>query len=77
MNQSYSTLVHLSVSDENYNDARVALIQSNHWSHVAIIHQDSIDASLVQQKKKHIHQRSISKIELFSLDDGKISEKTQ
>ncbi|CAF2140104.1 unnamed protein product [Rotaria magnacalcarata] len=46
-NQSYSTLVRLSVSDENYNDARVAFIKYNNWSHTAIIHQDSIEQSLV------------------------------
>ncbi|CAF3410764.1 unnamed protein product [Rotaria socialis] len=47
VNQSYSTLVRLSVSDENYNDARVAFIKYNNWSHTAIIHQDSIEQSLV------------------------------
>ena len=38
----------LSVSDENYNDARVALIKENNWTNVAIIHQDSIEYSLVR-----------------------------
>jgi hypothetical protein len=37
------------VSDENYNDARVAFIKYNNWSHVAIIHQDSIEHSLVKE----------------------------
>ena len=35
------------MSDENYNNARVEFIKSNNWSHVAIIHQDSIEHSLV------------------------------
>jgi len=42
------------VSDENYNDARVAFIKYNNWSHVAIIHQDSIEHSLVNKNKNSI-----------------------
>jgi hypothetical protein len=63
-------LVRLSVSDENYNDARVAFIKYNNWSHVAIIHQDSIEHSLVNKKKKNVFFLILS---LYS-DDGTISE---
>lgn len=49
----------LSVSDENYNDARVAFIKENNWTNVAIIHQDSIEYSLVKN--------------LFSIDFHRIS----
>ncbi|UJR31761.1 hypothetical protein I4U23_019239 [Adineta vaga] len=62
-NESYSTLVRLSVSDENFNDARVAFIKSNHWSHVAIIHQDSIEHSLMTaQLAKRLNLSNITVI---------------
>ncbi|CAF1614382.1 unnamed protein product, partial [Rotaria sp. Silwood1] len=62
-NESYSTLVRLSVSDENYNDARVAFIKYNNWSHVAIIHQDSIEHSLMMAKlAKHLNESNINVI---------------
>ncbi|CAF1479487.1 unnamed protein product [Rotaria magnacalcarata] len=60
-NQSYSTLVRLSVSDENYNDARVAFIKYNNWSHTAIIHQDSIEQSLMMAKlAKYLNESNIN-----------------
>ncbi|CAF0736219.1 unnamed protein product [Adineta steineri] len=60
-NQSYSTLVRLSVSDENYNDARVAFIEYNQWSHVAIIHQDSIEHSLMMAKlAKRLNESNVN-----------------
>ncbi|CAF4323729.1 unnamed protein product, partial [Rotaria sordida] len=62
-NESYSTLVRLSVLDENYNDARVAFIKYNNWSHVAIIHQDSIEHSLMMAKlAKHLNESNINVI---------------
>ncbi|CAF4130293.1 unnamed protein product [Rotaria socialis] len=61
VNQSYSTLVRLSVSDENYNDARVAFIKYNNWSHTAIIHQDSIEQSLMMAKlAKYLNESNIN-----------------
>ncbi|CAF2702261.1 unnamed protein product [Rotaria sp. Silwood2] len=60
-NESYSTLVRLSVSDENYNDARVAFVKYNNWSHVAIIHQDSIEHSLMMAKlAKSLNESNIN-----------------
>ncbi|CAF1199983.1 unnamed protein product [Rotaria sordida] len=62
-NQTYSTLVRLSVSDENYNDARVAFIKYNNWSHVAILHQDSIEYSLMMAKlAKRLNESNINVI---------------
>ncbi|CAF0871402.1 unnamed protein product [Adineta ricciae] len=62
-NQTYSTLVRLSVWDENYNDARVAFIQANNWSRVAIIHQDSIEHSLMMAKlAKRLNESNIEVI---------------
>ena len=75
MNQSYSTFVRLAVSDENYNDARVALIRSYRWSHVAIIHQDSIDASLVRNSS--FEKRREKKNASASLDGGEIGEEAE
>ncbi|UJR14921.1 hypothetical protein I4U23_001903 [Adineta vaga] len=63
VNQTYSTLVRLSISDENYNDARVAFIQANNWSRVAIIHQDSIEHSLMMAKlAKRLNESNIEVI---------------
>ncbi|CAF1299178.1 unnamed protein product [Adineta ricciae] len=60
-NQSYSTLVRLSVSDENFNEARVAFIRSNNWSRVAIIHQDSIEHSLMSARlAKRLNESNIT-----------------
>ncbi|CAF1393101.1 unnamed protein product [Adineta steineri] len=60
-NQTYSTLVRLSVSDENYNNARVAFIKYNNWSHVAIIHQDSIEHSLMMARlAKRLNESDIN-----------------
>ncbi|CAF4590511.1 unnamed protein product, partial [Rotaria sp. Silwood2] len=62
-NETYSTLVRLSVSDENYNDARVAFIKYNNWSNVAILHQDSIESSLMMAKlAKRLNESNINVI---------------
>ncbi|CAF3671346.1 unnamed protein product [Rotaria sp. Silwood1] len=62
-NETYSTLVRLSVSDENYNDARVAFIKYNNWSNVAILHQDSIEYSLMMAKlAKRLNESNINVI---------------
>ncbi|CAF3763691.1 unnamed protein product [Rotaria socialis] len=59
--QTYSTLVRLSVSDENYNDGRVAFIKYNNWSHVAILHQDSTEYSLMMAKlAKRLNESNIN-----------------
>ena len=42
----------LAVADENYDDARIALLQAHRWAHVAILHQDEIESSLVKDEKK-------------------------
>ncbi|CAF3827142.1 unnamed protein product [Rotaria magnacalcarata] len=67
-NQSYSTLVRLSVSDENYNDARVAFIKYNNWSHTAIIHQDSIEQSLGPVSFRNRQRQAETVISQFQID---------
>lgn len=57
LDQNDSMLVRLSVSDENHNDARIAWIQHNNWSNVAILHQDSTDFSLVRREIKFFEQQ--------------------